>query len=348
MDPVTHVLTGVAISRSGLNRKTALSTLTLAIAAEIPDSDLIWRFKGPVSEFAHHRGFSHTFLGAPIMAALALGIVYLIAGRSRNAKAAAGDSETPQQPPRWRLLYLYALLGVLSHLLLDFTNNYGLRPLDPFNYRWFAWDIVFIADPIIMASLLFALIAPWFSGLISGEIGARRPQYRGRGSAITALVCIVLVWWVRDFSHRRAITLLNQQTYQDQEPVRVSASPNPFNPFSWLGIVETQNFFVTLRVDTLAGAVDPQRSAVTLYKPEETPITLAAKKSPLGRAFLDWARYPYVETEVLEPPQSGFIVRMHDLRFAYPWLNTKPLSMSVHLDAKLNVVSQSVGKSEQR
>jgi len=67
LDPLTHVLTGVAISRSGLNHKTALSTLTLAIAAEIPDSDLIWRLKGPVAEFTHHRGFTHTFLGAPIL-----------------------------------------------------------------------------------------------------------------------------------------------------------------------------------------------------------------------------------------------------------------------------------------
>jgi inner membrane protein len=345
LDPLTHVLTGVAISRSGLNRKTALSTLTLAIAAEIPDVDIVLRLKGPVTEFAHHRGITHTFVGAPFMAAAALGVVYLIAGRPRTA--AIGDESSP---PRWPLLYAYALLGVLSHLLLDFTNNYGLRPLDPFNYRWFAWDIVFIVDPIIMAALLFALIAPWFSGLISGEIGARRSRYRGRGSAITALVCMVLVWWVRDYSHRRAITLLNQQTYQDQEPIRVSASPNPFNPFSWLGIVETQDFFMTLPVDSLAGEVDPQRTAVTLYKPEETPITLAAKKSPLGRAFLDWARYPYVETEVLEAPQSGFIVHMHDLRFAYPWLSLHgvPLSMSIRLDKKLNVVSQSVGSSEER
>jgi inner membrane protein len=345
LDPLTHVLTGVAISRSGLNRKTALATLTLAIAAEIPDVDIVLRLKGPVTEFVHHRGITHTLLGAPFMAAAAVGVVYLIAGRSRKV---AISGESSQQPARWRLLYAYALLGVLSHLLLDFTNNYGLRPLDPFNYHWFAWDIVFIADPIIMAALLFALVAPWFSGLISGEIGVRRSIYRGRGSAITALIVIVLVWWVRDVSHRRAITLLNQQTYQDQEPIRASASPNPFNPFSWLGIVETQNFFVTLPVDSLAGEVDPQRTAVTLYKPEETPITLAAKKSPLGRAFLDWARYPYVETEVLEAPQSGFIVHMHDLRFAYPWLNTKPLSMSIRLDSKLNVVSQSVGKSEER
>ena len=99
------------------------------------------------------------------MAGLALGIVYVI-NRSRQSR----HSADPESPPRWKLLYCYALLGVLSHLLLDFTNNYGLRPFDPFSYRWYSWDIVFIVDPIITTALLLMLIAPWFSGLISGSI----------------------------------------------------------------------------------------------------------------------------------------------------------------------------------
>ena len=51
------------------------------------------------------------------------------------------------------------------------------------------------------------------------------------------------------------------------------------------------------------------------YKPEETPITLAAKKSYWGRVFLDWAQYPITETETLESPQEGYIVRLRDLRY---------------------------------
>ena len=31
--------------------------------------------------------------------------------------------------------------------------------------------------------------------------------------------------------------------------------------------------------------------------PEETPVTLAAKKSYWGRAFLDWAQYPITEVK---------------------------------------------------
>src|SRR5438309_5939835 len=47
---------------------------------------------------------------------------------------------------RWGVLYLYACLAGLSHILLDFTNNYGVRPFWPFSERWYSWDIVFIVE----------------------------------------------------------------------------------------------------------------------------------------------------------------------------------------------------------
>ena len=80
------------------------------------------------------------------------------------------------------------------------------------------------------------------------------------------------------------------------------------------------------------------------YKPEETPITLAAKKSYAGRAFLDWAKYPIAETEVLEPPEEGYVVLFQDLRYAQlPSLFGRDrgrcaLCVGVKLDKDLRVV----------
>ena len=51
------------MGRAGLNRKSALATLTLTLAAEAPDLDIIGRFRGPAFGFAHHRGFTHSFVG---------------------------------------------------------------------------------------------------------------------------------------------------------------------------------------------------------------------------------------------------------------------------------------------
>ena len=41
------------------------------------------------------------------------------------------------------------------------------------------------------------------------------------------------------------------------------------------------------------------------YKPEETPVTLAAKNSYVGRVFLDWAKYPITETEASAASAAG-------------------------------------------
>src|SRR5512138_3786952 len=143
MEPVTHFLTGAVMARAGLNRKTALATLTLVLAAEAPDIDIVAYFGGPVFGFAHHRGITHTFVGAPFVAALVVAVVYGLYRLHRwRTKPQRADEDLnpaagPPLVPRWGLLYGYALIGVLSHILLDFTNAYGVRPLEPFSYRWY-------------------------------------------------------------------------------------------------------------------------------------------------------------------------------------------------------------------
>ena len=79
--------------------------------------------------------------------------------------------------------------------------------------------------------------------LVTEEIGSRKPQFRGRGAAIFALICLAAVILVRDFEHRRAVNALNARTYRGEDPLRASAFPQPINPFSWNGVVETQDFF---------------------------------------------------------------------------------------------------------
>src|SRR5579871_4784355 len=312
LEPVTHMLTGACLSRAGLNRKTALATLTLVLATEAPDIDSIAYFAGPVAGLEHHRGITHSFLGAPFVAGLVVAGVYGIwvlmerrkmEARKKSHGAGATNTQSPGQPtlsPNWKLLYAYALLGTMVHLFQDFTNNYGLRPFAPFNPKWYSWDIVFIIDPIMLLALILALALPGLMALITEEIGSRKPQFRGRGAAIFALLCVAAVIFVRDFEHRRAVNALNARTYRGEDPLRASAFPQPINPFSWNGVVETQDFLEMAPVDSGSGEIDPQNLAIVRYKPEETPVTLAAKKSRLGRVYLDWAKYPFVTVEKLE------------------------------------------------
>lgn len=320
-----------------MNRKTGLATLTLVLASETPDLDIVALLGGSVANLQHHRGFTHTLLGAPFVAGGTLAIVYgiyrLLLKRGRK----------PKLPPNWRLLYLYALLAALSHIFLDFTNNYGVRPFAPFNPRWYSWDIVFIVDPFILVVLLLAVFTPALFGLISEEIGARKSP-RGRNAAIFALLCWAALIYVRDFEHRRAVNLLQSVTYADEEPLRASAYPTALSPFVWNGVVETRDFFESTVVNPRTGQIDPDGTAIIRHKPEETPVTLAAKRSRLGRVYLDWAQYPIVEAD-RRPDNTGYTVEFMDLRFARisPDRQPPPLAGYVILDQKLRVVDMHMG-----
>ena len=228
MDPVTHMLTGACLARTGLNRKAAYATVTMALAAEMPDLDVIWGAWGPVAGFQHHRGWTHTLLGLPVEAAVLVGAVWGCLRiwrwrrRGANATTTTGIRHPAQEdgqklatakattttgvvrlaqddgeklatgnanamanvtakvntrggaPEKWGLLFGFALLALLSHLLLDWTNNYGVRLLAPFYPRWFAGSFVFIVEP-----LLLLLLGGWVAGARAVWTGGRR----GRGTA---------------------------------------------------------------------------------------------------------------------------------------------------------------------
>jgi len=335
LEPVTHFLFGACLSRAGFNRTTALATATMTLAAEAADLDVFLGFRGPAFGFAHHRGFTHSFLGSFLVAGLVVGFMYVV-WRVRGRKT------WNNIPPRWGVLYLLAYLAGLTHILLDFTNNYGVRPFWPFSEKWYSWDIVFIVEPVLVLLLLGGLVLPWFFGLITEEIGARRKGLKGRFAATLAVLAVVGVWWLRDYEHRRAVNALEARLYRSEDPVRASAFPVMLNPFQWYGAVETEKFFATMPVDSAVPDVDPRGEMQIRFKPEETPITLAAKKSYLGRVYLDWARYPLVETEKLD--SGGYIVRFRDLRFEYPGRRGRnPLGAGVELDSNRNVVREFVG-----
>src|ERR1700690_1357653 len=145
MEPVTHFLTGACIGRAGLNRRTAYATLAATLAAEAPDLDIVWTFRGSVAGLQHHRGITHTLIAAPVVALAITAFVWLIDRLLNRVSQSRPKSLKARQPILWLWVYLSAFLAVLSHLLLDWTNNYGLRPFFPFNPRWYSGDLVFIA-----------------------------------------------------------------------------------------------------------------------------------------------------------------------------------------------------------
>jgi inner membrane protein len=309
MEPVTHFLTGAVLARTGFNRRAAYATLAMTLAAEAPDLDVLWSFKGPVAAFEHHRGWTHTFIGLPLEAAAVVAVVW--AGHKLFSK------KPPKAPVHWGLLYLFSLVALLSHLLLDWTNNYGLRPFFPFNPRWYAGSFVFIFEPIIFLLLLAALIAPWLFGLVSSEVGAKKPAFRGQGWALAALVGIVARWGWRWFERSKALDLALNADYSGSQVLRVYADPYPINPFKWQTIAEFPDRFQTATVNTSTGAFDSSAQADVFYKPPTTLATLVAKRSWLGQAYLDWSKQFTLVTDTGLDPDGMTVVTFRDLRFVY-------------------------------
>ncbi len=132
--------------------------------------------------------------------------------------------------------------------------------------------------------------------------------------------------------------------------MRVSAYPHWIDPFHWDGVVETPALFALGPVNLLRPEVDPEGELEIRYKPEETPITLAAKRSYLGRVYLDWAQYPITETETLA--DGGYIVHFQDLRYVRipsVFARGRPrraLSAGVKLDQDLRVIGDVYEKGD--
>jgi inner membrane protein len=344
MEPITHLMTGACLARAGFNRKAAYATVAMTLAAEAPDMDTLWSIDGPIAAFQHHRGWTHTFLGLPVEAAIVVGAIWLMhRWRSRRGKiTSTATTARAQAPVRWGLLYCFALIALLSHLALDWTNNYGLRPFFPFNPRWYAGSFVFIFEPVMFLSLLIALVAPSLFGLINSEVGARRTAYRGRGWAISALLAIVALWGWRAVEHEKAVQLAMAADYNGAQVLRVSVNPYPINPFRWQAVVETPQTYQLATIDTFNEAATTSEQGNIFYKPPTTLATLVAKRSWLGEVYLDWSSWPLV-TETGTDPDGLTTVTFRDLRFMYDTsiLNGRedpPLSGAVYVNDDRRVV----------
>ena len=382
MEPVTHLLTGACLSRSGLNRHAAYTTLAMVVAAELPDIDTLWSLRGPVAGFEHHRGITHTFLGVPIEAAAVVVAIYIL------HRWRISHSKRPTAAPiRWGLLYLFTLLALLSHLLLDYTNNYGLRPFFPFNTHWYAASIVFIFDPLIFALLLGALLVPGIFRLVGSEVGASRQPFAARSWAIAALLGIVTLWSLRETQHERAVQLAMAQSIEAPPPVenlapvekleaqpaldspapaeappvylqaqRALASPDPLSPFRWYTVTDFGPLYQLAEADSKLGSIVPSQAIQPKLDP--SPQLLAAESSPLGRAYLDWSPMPFITIDTIAKGDPGAgsaraMVEFADPRFMgdtlllHPSGHT-PLTGRVELDANDKVIWQALDGRVQR
>ncbi len=275
-------------------------TLLLVLSANAPDIDIVAAPFGALRYLEVHRGYTHCLLGLPLMAAFSVLVT-----------AAFYRKKLP-----WIRAWLAACVGVGSHLLLDWTNSYGIRLMLPFSSRWFALDLNTLTDGLFVTALMMAAIWPWFSKLVGSEIGERRSG-RGQGSAIAALCFFVALDFGRYLIHERLIAQLMSRLYDGDVATQVAALPTAVSPFQWNGLVETANSFRETQTNFLRD--NETQAGPVLYKRPFDPAAEAVRKTSAFRYFQYFARFPMWSAEPVTLP-SGAVTRIDltDLRFGAP------------------------------
>jgi len=299
MDPVCHSLAGLAMGQAGLRRRTPLALSTLVLAANAPDIDVITMATTDVWMY-WRRGWTH---GPIAMAVLPLALTGLVVGWDRLVRRRRRPDAPPVRPGH---TFALALLGTLSHPLLDYMNSFGIRLLMPFSGRWFYGDALYIVDP-----WLYAILG---AGALAAVLGRRRPDggTRAARTALALAVVYVAAMFGSGLWARQAVRA---------GLARAGRADAPFMVTPVIGIPWQREVLVDLGDRYEKGFVDftpaprfrPAGYGVETHA--DDPLARQAAASRVGRQYLAWSRFPFF---VVERTQSPPRVQLNDARYSGP------------------------------
>jgi inner membrane protein len=290
MDNLCHTLVGAAFGQAGLKNRTRFGSATLMIASNLPDVDVLV-FATSTPSVAFRRGWTH----GPIAQALlpiALTVALLAIARAWPTRADA-------VPVRARWLLLLSYIGVMSHVLLDLLNPYGLRILAPFDWRWFYGDALFIIDPWLW---LVLGIGVWTAARRAASVPAR-------WSLVVA--AIYVVGMVVGARAARAIVVDTWHARNGTNPRSVMVGPRPITPFTRDIVIDAGSHYERGTFRWFAPRVT--FAAAGVPKNDTDSRVAQAREAPNVRGFLVWSRFPFW---TLTPAPGGTRVTVSDMRFA--------------------------------
>lgn len=329
MEPATHALVSLALSRAGLDRATRLATPLLIVSGMAADLDLLSYFGGAGAFLRIHGTLFHSLLGSAALMCILAGLACL-ADRRWHAKS---------NPPalRFSSALLVCAIGGASHLLLDLCGSHPIRILWPFSNRWRAWDFAPLVDPWLLFLLLAGLLVPALFRLISEEIGDRKKARRTPRGAMLTLILVAAYLGGRGYLHSRAVDILLSREYHGSWPLAAGAFPSSASPLEWRGVVSTDNTLESVGVSFAPGSqFDPDRS-LTHYKPEASPALHAAERTETAQRFVAYARFPLATLDRLE---DAYRFELRDLRSPAQSPGFGDIIAIVDLDAQLRVTRE--------
>jgi inner membrane protein len=281
VDNLTHTVIGIGVSRAGLSQRFGPgTTLTLAIASNLPDVDVLWSVWDPMDRFLLRRTQTHALIALPLLAALL---------------ASALRWRRPDRS--WPVLFGLSALGIGLHLLFDLVNSFGVVLLWPFSPDRFELSSIFIIDLCIPLLMIAPMIASRF---LKTEIAKRR-AYQAAVAALGlyAILCSA--------SHARAEAMAREDlARRNLRPEALSVFPEPLGPHRFRAAARVGGTWFVSICHVLCGRVEPREEVPTA---EGAPRVAELRATPLGRR-LD--RFMAAPVWTLRP---GGGAEVYDLRF---------------------------------
>jgi len=348
MDTISHGISGSILGRSLSDRTGARTALLVgAVAAMIPDLDFLF-ISSRLEYLRDHRSWTHSFVVLPF---LALGLALSTKIFLRRARVAT--------------LWLFAGVGLASHIVFDWITSFGTMFWTPVSRTRYSLDWVFILDP-------------WFTGTALATL-VLALVLRDRGRRIAAAGSILLFAYVGFCAVQHARALETWRRLDAPPPgATVAVLPQFLSPFRWLGLTESEDAVHAAFFDIgpFARGVDdprppkkwtevlrslrdyyppPSRARIQRFeRPPSSAALAAARALPDIGVYLAFARFP-LET-VYPSRDGGAEVIVQDLRFlpffTGPWepggaegIRRQPFVYRVRLDSGLRAIERGFVRS---
>lgn len=216
MDPVSQAAVGAAVAQAFARRGRAASAGLLgALAGMAPDLDVLIRSsRDPLLFLEVHRQFTHSFVFIPIGALLCALVLHPLV-RQRLSRREA---------------YLYCLLGIATHGLLDACTSYGTQLLWPFSDLRVAWNHIAVVDPLFTLPLV----------VLCGFAARSDRVTLARVACAWAVGYLLLGVVQRERAWSVGFALANERGHR---PATVQAKPGFGSLLLWKTIYEHENRF---------------------------------------------------------------------------------------------------------
>lgn len=263
MDPITHAAAGIGLASLSGSKFSICNPLYISslVASIAPDLDILYRFKGEIAYLKNHRGFSHSIPGLLCTAVLTTALLNIF---------------YPDFSPG--LIFLWAVIGALSHTALDLFNSYGVKIFLPFSRRNYSFNLLLIFDPVLMVVFL---------SLFYLSNSANLSLY-----SIPVPIGFLLAYLLfRVYVQQRIKAYLGLK-YRKRNVSDIIVFPSLFSLFTWNFILETPEEYLIGEIKTYPRGFGLLRKLKK--RAAKRNIIDKALNSKLGRLFKEFTPYFYV------------------------------------------------------